>query len=131
MNGDVLTPPIVEFLTHHIASLDELQILMLLVQASTRWFDAKTVSRQLGLSAEQAQSALDALAARNLLDIRISDDVRYQFRPGRPDLEQVALETSEVYRRRPAVVIQVVSGGTSRGVRDFSDAFRLRRRRDG
>jgi hypothetical protein len=131
MNGDVLTPAIVEFLTQHIASLDELEILMLLVQASTRWFDAATAARHLGLSPERAHSALDALAARNLLDIRISDDVRYQFRPGRPDLEHVAVAAAEAYRRRPALIVHVVSGGASRGVRDFSDAFRFRRRRDG
>jgi len=131
VGADVLTAPIVEFLTHQIASLDELEILMLLVHASTRWFDATVAARQLGLSPERARTALDALAAQNLLDIRITDDIRYQFRPGRPELEQIALAVAEAYRRRPAVIIQTVTGGASRGVRDFSDAFRLRRRRDG
>ena len=104
-----LTPAIAEFLTQHITSVDELEILMLLVQASTRWFDATMITRQLGLSRERAQSALDALAVQNLLDIRVSGDVRYQFRPGRPDLEQAALAVAEAYRRRSAIIIQVVS----------------------
>jgi hypothetical protein len=127
MSGDVLTPAIVEFLTRYIGSVDEFEILMLLVQASTRWFDANTTSRQLGLAPDRTRSALEALAAHNLLDIRISDDVRYQFRPGRPDLEQAALSVAEAYRRRPAVIVQFVSDDASRGIRDFSNAFRFRR----
>ena len=131
MTADLLAPEVVDFLAHRIASVDQLEILVLLIEASTRWFDATTTSHQLGVSPERARSALDALVAHNLLDIRISDDIRYQFSPGRPDLEHAALATAEAYRRRPAPVIQEVARGASQGLRDFAVAFRFRRRGDG
>jgi hypothetical protein len=131
MTADLLAPEVVDFLAHRIASVDQLEILVLLIEASTRWFDATTTSHQLGMSPERARSALDALAAHSLLDIRISDDIRYQFSPGRPDLERSALAAAGAYRRRPELVIQEVTRGASQGLRDSADAFRFRRRGDG
>jgi len=124
MTADLLALPVVHFLTHCIASIDQLETLVLLVETSPRWFDAATTSRQVGLSPDRARSALDALAAHNLLDIRIGSDIRYQFRPGTPDLEQSARAVAEVYRREPALVIEVVSP-------DFFRLRRILRRRDG
>ena len=119
--------PIVEaFLRAHIASTDELEILMLLVPSNGRWWDAASSSRELGMTVVRARAALDALASHNLLDIRITEDVRYQFRPGTPELEAAALALATVYQRTPATVLHAVGRGAPRSVRDFADAFRIR-----
>jgi hypothetical protein len=123
-----LAPIVSNFLRAHIASVDELELLMLLVMASDRWWDATSSSRELGMSIARARAGLDALASHNLLDIRITEDVRYQFRPGTPDLEAAALALATVYQRTPAAVVHVIARSAPRHVRDFADAFRIRRR---
>ena len=123
-----LAPLVAEFLRAHIASVDELELLMLLVMSGGRWWDAASAARELGMRTRRARAGLDALAAHNLLDIRITEDVRYQFRPGTPALEAAALALATVYQRTPAAVVHVVARAASRSVRDFADAFRLRRR---
>ena len=69
---------------------------------------------------------MDHLAAHNLLDIRITADVRYRFRPGTEDLQTAAREFADQYRTRPLPLLELVSG-TRRSIRDFADAFRIRR----
>jgi hypothetical protein len=123
-----LAPVVIEFLANHVASLEELELLMLLVMSSGRWWDATSTSRELGIPVTRARAALDALAGHNLLDIRITEDVRYQFRPGTPELETAAFAVAAVYQRNPASVVQLVARAAPRSVRDFADAFRIRRR---
>jgi len=128
MVSQQLAPSVVAFLTEHIASVHELELLMLLALSGGRWWDAAAGGRELGIPVKRARAALDALAARNLLDMRITDDVHYQFRPGTSELQDSALAVAEAYKRSPAAVVQVVVRTAPRSIRDFADAFRMRRR---
>ena len=116
------------FVREHIASLDELELLMRLIESPERWWDATSVARALGVPEHRARAMLDGFAARNLLDIRITEDLRYQFRPGTAELNDAATAVAIAYHRNPTPVIQVVARSAPRSVRDFADAFRIRRR---
>ena len=89
------------------------------------------MSRQLGIGMAAARRALDRLARGNLLDIRITGDVRYQFKPGTPQLEAAALACAVAYRSNPIALVQLIADCTGRQVRDFADAFRIRLDDDG
>jgi hypothetical protein len=84
------------------------------------------MARHLGISTSAARRTLDHLARGNLLDIRITGDVRYQFKPGTAALEAAALACAAKYRADPISIIQLVTDSTRRNVRDFADAFRIR-----
>ena len=120
-------PPVLAFVAEHIRSLEELQLLLVVVQSPDRWWDATAAARELGIATSDARRGLDALAARNLLDIRITGDLRYQFRPGTEELRVAARATEEAYRMNPLAVVQLVAQTGRRGLRDFADAFRIRR----
>jgi hypothetical protein len=121
-------PPLVRaFMADHIRTLDELQLLITCLYTEDRWWDATAVARELGLSTVAARHALDHLASRNLFDIRITGDVRYRFRPGTEELYAAARVLAETYRADPAGVINLVAGAPRRSVRDFADAFRVRK----
>jgi hypothetical protein len=121
-------PPLVRaFMADHIRNLDELQLLITCLYTEDRWWDATAVARELGLSPVAARHALDHLASRNLFDIRITGDVRYRFRPGTEELSEAARVLGETYRANPAAVINLVAGAPGRSVRDFADAFRVRK----
>lgn len=121
-------PPLVRaFMADHIRNLDELQLLITCMYAEDRWWDATAVGRELGISTLAARHALDHLASRNLFDIRITGDVRYRFHPGTEELLDAARVVAETYRANPAGVINLVAGAPRRSVRDFADAFRIRK----
>jgi hypothetical protein len=97
------------------------------MQSGERWWDAETVARELLAPLRTARLALDRMASGNLLDIRITGDVRYQFRPGTEALRAGAAACFDAYRTNPLALTTLVSGAARRGFRDFADAFRIRK----
>jgi hypothetical protein len=109
--------------------MDDLALLTALIDAPSRWWDAALAARELGLTPRFARAALDRFASGNLLDIRVTDDVRYQLRPGTPELSADVAAFAEAYRLHPAAVIKAVGAAPSH-IRDFADAFRFTRHGD-
>jgi DNA-binding IclR family transcriptional regulator len=120
------SPEVIEFATIHFRSLEDLQVLLTCLDARDRWWDADSMARELGMSVSTARRVLDHLARGNLLDIRITGDVRYQFKPGNARLEGAALACAAAYRVDPIAIVQLVGDSKRRSVRDFADAFRIR-----
>jgi DNA-binding IclR family transcriptional regulator len=128
MSPPELPPAVLSFLRDRIRSLDELQMFLLLYEARDRWWSAAAVSRDLGSTTGAARRLLDSLAQANLLDIRVTDEIRYQFKPGTDDLARTAREAVDAFHAAPLLVLQQLAGAArGRGLRDFADAFRIRR----
>ena len=121
-------PSVVAFVTDHVRTLAELQLLMAIIQSGDRWWDATSAARELGLTLQDARRALDYFGTHNLLNIRITEDVRYQYCPGTPELRAGAEACAMAFRTRPLDLAQLVTGPSARSVRDFADAFRVRRK---
>ena len=131
MRSNDISPPALAFMDDHIASAEELALLVALVEAPSRWWDPAIVSRELGIPAGFARAILDRFAAENLLDMRVTDDVRYQFRPGTPELQEGAVAVANAYRAHPVAVVQHLAQGGARSVRDSAAVVSVDHRRDG
>jgi len=107
-----------------------LQVLMQCIDGPGRWWDASTMARETGISGAAAERALDHLARKNLLDIRVTAEVRYTFSPGTDALRDEALAFAAAYRSRPVGVIQLITEDRRSHIRDFAEAFRIRRHDD-
>ena len=127
MPPHAFAPVVLAFVAEYVHTLDDLQLLMALIQSEDRWWDAATAARELGTTVPDARAALERFAARNLLDIKIGGDVRYQFRPGTAELREAAREVAEAYRSRPLALATLVTRPSRPSVSDFADAFKIRR----
>lgn len=125
---DQLPDDVRGFLSEFVESIEELSVLLALIEADTRWWDSRTMAAQSGVDVSMARRTLESYASRNLLDIRISDDVRYRLRPGTPDLEDALHRLAAIYRTTPRTLLQWAAGRPKRSVADFSDAFRIKKR---
>ena len=83
-------------------------MLIELIETPSRWWDARAIARQVGIQRSAASRILDRLATCNLLDIRVTEHVRYQYRPAVPEVASAAGALAEAYRRNPGAVIQAV-----------------------
>ena len=110
-------------------SLDHLQLLEALASAPDTWWDADSAARHLTIRPGAARKALDDLARSNLLDIRITDDVRYRSQPTAPELEETVKACLAAYRADPVRVVRAVTDAR-RDITRFADAFRIRRDAD-
>jgi hypothetical protein len=116
------------FVAKHIRSLTDLHLLIAMACAPDRWWDEETAVREMGVDRRDARAALEHLAAHNLLEIKVTGDVRYQFRPGTADLEQQVAASMDAYRTNPIALWQLAPATRERrSFRDFADAFRVRR----
>lgn len=123
-----LPPGVGEFIAAHLRTVDDLHLLVATSSDRNRWWDAAAVARELVIVEEDARQLLEHLAAHNLLDIRVTGDVRYRFRPGTQELAAAAEACVDSYRAKPAAVWRALgSGRGQRAIRDFADAFRIRR----
>ena len=83
----------------------------------------------LRLGTRRVEHQLEALAGRDLLDVRLGGDVRYRFKPASDTLASMARQLAECYRDRRLEVVSFVTTRGLRPLRDFSDAFRLKNRK--
>lgn len=128
MPSPPVPPAVLRFVSENLRTLEELQLMLAIVQSNERWWDARAVSAELGMDVITAGQALDHLASLNLLDIRITGDVRYQYKPGTDDMARLARECLAAYRTNPIALFTAVPRPSRQGLRDFADAFRFRRK---
>jgi hypothetical protein len=123
-----LPPLVADFVAAHLRSVDDLHLLVATRHDPERWWDADAVARELALDPEEALGLLEHLAAHNLLDIRMTGDVRYRYRPGTAQLAAAAEACVDTYRRTPAAIWRALAAGRgARAMSDFANAFRIRR----
>ena len=123
-----LPTALMQFARSYMHSVEDLQVFILCVDHRDRWWDATSIARALSIRESRARRILDELGRANLLDIRISDAVRYRFDPGIHELEQQAVAFAIAYHNSPADVVKLIARSTvSDSVRDFADAFRIKR----
>lgn len=99
---------VARFAAAYVPSIEDLQVLVLFVEGRDRWYDAARIAGLLSIPLGAARAALDHLARHNLIDIRVTGDVRYRFRPGTPDLETQATALVDTYRRNPQQVLRLI-----------------------
>ena len=123
-----LSAGLVQFARSQIHSVEALQVFILCVDHRDRWWDATGIGRAVSITESKARRILDQFARANLLDIRISDAVRFRFAPGLQELEEQAVAFAAAYHTNPTEVVKLIARSTvSDSVRDFADAFRIRR----
>ena len=97
------------FARDHLRDLRDLQLLIALINVPDRWWDARAAARELQVPDAVARAALEHLAGRNLLEIRVTGEVRYQFRPGSEALRRRSLAFAEAFAADPVEVVRALT----------------------
>jgi hypothetical protein len=113
------------FIHEHIASVAQLEILLLLQTNPKQSWTPVAIARELRIEASGAKMQLDALTSSGLL--RFDPPDNYQFDPQTPQLAADALALAQAYLVRRVTVIGLIFAGPSDKIRSFSDAFRIRK----
>lgn len=118
-----MNPVVRAFLDAHIRTVDDLHLLVEIAAHEHRWWDDAAVARELVIERKEARALLEHLAASNLLEIRVTGNVRYQYRPGTPELRAAARACIDAYRDDPGTVWSAIG---RRGERAASDLLQTR-----
>jgi hypothetical protein len=94
---------------------------MLLQRTRERFSSAAEIADELTMTHEAAAQVLENLGSYNLLDVKVSDDLRYRYNPATPTLDSAATQSAESYQRQRIALIRLVTTGSGRATRTFAE----------
>lgn len=114
------------FISSHIVSVAQLEVLLLLRAAADKKWTAPEVARALVTQPEAAAGWLEDLRQRGLAGE--SEDT-YRYAPANEELDEIVDALAESYANYRVAVIGLIFARPSERITSFADAFRIRRKR--
>jgi hypothetical protein len=119
--------PVRRFIAGHIESVGQLEVLLLLRAAADKEWTTDEVARAVVTQRASAGGWLEQLRTDGLVTLVAE---RYRYSPPNADVERAIDELAESYAKYRVAVIGLIFSKPSEHVRDFPEAFRLRRPKD-
>jgi hypothetical protein len=111
-------------IAERIDSVPEIEAILLFRDDPNREWTSEEAGRRLYVSTAVASHVLSVLDERGFF-VRRGD--RYRYAPDSPTLGRVVDELAIAYARQLVAVTQMIHSKPSQNLRDFVDAFRLRK----
>lgn len=108
----------------HLESAADVETLLLLCQEVV-WWNAVAVARELRIDRDQAAGILDRLSRTGLLGR--GDDGTFRYEPRRPKIAEAVAQLVQLYPAYRVAIVSEIYARPSGPIRDFSEAFRMRR----
>ncbi len=123
-----LDPQLIRFIEHHIHSVEQLEVLLLLRLNPSQTWDAEAVCKELRTSPQSALQRLVDLARRSLAQEETSQPGFYRYRS---DVHEKSVhELAETYKKRRIAVIEQIFLRPKSDLVAFANAFDVRRREE-
>ncbi len=124
MSDEPISDAIRRLIVERLDSVPELEALLLLRDDPARRWTPDEAGKRLYVSTMVAGHILSTLTERGFFAL---DDTAYRFAPESPELRALVDQLAAAYSRQLVAVTQLIHSKPSRNVRDFADAFRLRK----
>lgn len=95
-----------------------------------RWWTAEVVNEELRMSLQSAQDCLAHLHSANLIERSQDDAGAFRLDPALAGSEGVVGQLAEHFRLRVSSVIDAIYAPKRDTLREFADAFRLKKKKD-
>jgi DNA-binding IclR family transcriptional regulator len=116
------------FLHQNIESVEQLEVLLLLWRTPERGWTSDEVATAVYSHPSSVVRRLAMLYGQGLL--REREAGCYQYAPRTPELHDTVSRLDRMYRERRVAVITLIASKPIENVRAFSDAFRIRRKKE-
>lgn len=126
MNG--LPEDVHRLLHQNIESVEQLEVLLLLWRTPERGWTSDEVATAVYSHPSSVVRRLAMLLGQGLL--REREPGCYQYAPRTAELHDTVTRLDHVYRERRVAVITLIASKPIENVRAFSDAFRIRRKKE-
>ncbi len=124
-----LEPDLVQFIHSYIATVEHLEVLLLLSSSPEHWWTARAVNDLLRSAEPSIQARMEELTDYNLLQKSTDPDNprTYQIR-SKPGLDDLVSRLRTAYKERRVRVIEAIYSPRPDAVSEFSRAFDLKKR---
>ncbi|MEO5668406.1 MAG: hypothetical protein ABIR96_10125 [Bdellovibrionota bacterium] len=125
---DGLSEPTRNFISKHIDSVEQLEILFLLYRQPAAEWDVKRISQEIRTSATSTQNRLAALLSSGFLAAGPkAGEVLYRYSPASNELHQGVVDLEQEYKIRRVRVIDAIYARPTEKMMNFLDAFKIRK----
>jgi hypothetical protein len=124
MSGADIPDTVRRLISERIDSVPEVEAILLLSQHRGREWSAREVAKALYVGDPVAERLLSVLAERGFF---VCQENRYRYSPATPELEAAVLALAHAYVHQLIPVTRLIHAKASPGVREFAQAFRLRK----
>ncbi|WP_375772881.1 hypothetical protein NR798_18990 [Archangium gephyra] len=115
------------FIAHHIHSVEQLEILLLLHQQPGRAWSSEAVARELRIAPASAAERLEDMVHTRLLRRQGVRPEEYRYGPESMKLDDAVRGLATEYARRRVMIINLIYSKPIDKIRTFADAFRIRK----
>jgi hypothetical protein len=116
-----------QFITDHINSLEQLEVLLLLQSNQTKEWSADQVARELRIDPNSTATRLADLYERRLLNVKQTENPPlYWYEPSTRTLERIVSELGRLYPDHRVSIINLIFSKPIDKIKTFADAFKLR-----
>lgn len=130
MQIEPISPALRRFILDSFASINQLEVFLLLVRSEGKAWSPLEVERALRTGTHWTQKTLNELKDLHLIYAGALPDT-YQFENRGDEASQMALELVSCYRNYRLRVTDLIFSRREDVLRDFSEAFRLAKREPG
>lgn len=121
-----ISEPLQSFLQQRLASIEQIEIVLLLRKDRDRAWSATEVASSLGTPPESAAMRLFLLASAGLILFEPAGVPRYRYAASEPEVEALLTELQDAYENDRASVGSAI-GAPADPIRSFADAFKLKK----
>ncbi len=115
------------FLQQRLSSIDQIEVVLLLMREPTKSFTAPEVAAALKSAPEAAAMRLFLLASGGLIAFEPSAVPRYRYVVSDDEADFMIRELAETYATDREAVLTAVDTRAQDPIRSFADAFKLRK----
>jgi hypothetical protein len=126
---DGIQPRVKQFITDHVDSVMQLEMLLLLAGESGKVWTSSDLAQQLRIDPVWVDGQLRAMSAGGLVVTIEASPTQFRYEPRTPDLAQIVKELAHAYTDRRVTVIGLIFAKPTEKIRSFADAFRIRKDR--
>jgi hypothetical protein len=125
MAGHPISEELQQFIARYIHSVEQVEILCLLVENPDKTWRESEVFKRIQSSADSVRRNLEYFATGLFLSGNQQNG--YGFAPINAELKHLAIELVKTYREKRVTVVESIYRGPTDPIRDFADAFRIRK----
>ena len=125
MADQTLSPEVRQFISRHIPSVEELEILLLLMNGESQAWTVDRVFQVILSSKHSVEKGLEKFVAAGLVQKSASSPTTFTIQP--TDAASTLRELARCYREAPVRVIEAIYQKNRDSVQGFADAFKFKR----
>jgi hypothetical protein len=128
VDDDGIPPRVKQFITDHVESVMQLEVLLLLASQPGRAWNAADLAQQLRIDAGWVDAQIRNMAAAGIVTLDESTPPpQFHYDPRTAELAQTVQGLAHAYADRRVTVIGLIFSKPVDKIRSFADAFRLRK----